>query len=116
MVQVMAGKFSSLTFPLEQLSVSTGDFCVPWAVILILFFISFVSAAYAAQSFSDSTHVCLEKINTLRNVRLLVVHHKGLVHRPHQHHLNLSMHHVGQNSGRKFHAENDEQQEGELER
>lgn len=85
-------------------------------MILILFFISFVSAAYAAQSFSDSTHVCLEKINTVRNVGFLVVHHEGLVHRSNQHHLHLPVHHVGQNGGRQLHAEHDEQQEGELER
>lgn len=79
------------------------------------FFGSFCFVVFlAVQSLNNSTHVCLEKINTVRNVIFLVVHLERLVHRANQHHLDLTMHNVSKDCGSKFHAEHDEQQEGEL--
>lgn len=64
----------------------------------------------------DSTHVRLHKIDTVRDVRPLVVavHHETFVHRADERHLDLSVHHVGESGGRELHAEHQEQQEGEL--
>lgn len=77
------------------------------------FSIPFVQA-FAIQSLVDSTHVCLQKINTVRNVNVILVDPERLVHRANQHHLNLTMHNVGQDGSREFHAEDDEQQQRKL--
>lgn len=81
---------------------------------LTFFSVFFCFVAFlVVQSLKNSTHVILEKIDTVRNV-ILLVHLKRLVHCANQHHLDLTMHNVSKDCGSELHAEHDEQQESKL--
>lgn len=69
---------------------------------------------FRLQSPSHSTHVLLEKIDTVLDINFLLVHHERVFHRSNQHHRDLTMHNVGEDGGREFHGKDDKEQGGEL--